>query len=115
MKKRILSGIFAFAFLATVGLGVNESMKSNTGLSDLALANVEALANNENGDGGGSCYTFQSSSYDRIVCYGGYVYVTTYFFDCNGNNGGCSGIVGSTGKDCQGNPFDSKKTINRNC
>ncbi|HHX69935.1 MAG TPA: hypothetical protein GX708_18055 [Gallicola sp.] len=50
MKKRILSAIFAFAFLVTVGLGVNESMKSNTGLSDLALANVEALAQESGGD-----------------------------------------------------------------
>jgi hypothetical protein len=47
MKESILSGIFAFAFLATVGLGVNESMRSNARLSDLALANVEALAQNK--------------------------------------------------------------------
>lgn len=47
MKKRILSGLFALALLATAGYGVNKSMKSETDLSNLALANVEALANGE--------------------------------------------------------------------
>lgn len=56
MKKRILSGIFAFAFLVTVGMGVDKSMKSDAGLSDLALANVEALAQNENGNGNEKTY-----------------------------------------------------------
>ncbi len=46
MKKRILLGLFALALLATAGYGVQ---KSEAGLSDLALANVEALANGENG------------------------------------------------------------------
>ena len=49
MKKKILSGVFALVLLATAGFGVQESMKSNVELSDLALANVEALANGENG------------------------------------------------------------------
>ena len=49
MKKKILSGVFALALLATAGFGVNNSMKSDAGLSDLALANVEALANGEIG------------------------------------------------------------------
>mgnify|MGYP007022192048 CR=1 FL=1 len=35
MKKRILSGIFALALLATAGYGVNKSTKSDAGLSDL--------------------------------------------------------------------------------
>ena len=64
MKKIILSSVFALALLATTGYGVNKSMKSNSGLSDLALANVEALANNElpdlvitcSGNGRGRCY-----------------------------------------------------------
>jgi hypothetical protein len=33
--------------IATAGLGVHKSMKSNANLNDLALANVEALANGE--------------------------------------------------------------------
>ena len=49
MKKKILSGVFALALLATAGFGVHKSMKSDTDLSDLALNNVEALANGESG------------------------------------------------------------------
>ncbi|KUK58395.1 MAG: hypothetical protein XD81_1137 [Bacteroidetes bacterium 38_7] len=44
MKKKILSGIFALALLVATGYGVNQRMKSDAGLSDLALMNVEALA-----------------------------------------------------------------------
>ena len=46
MKKKILSGVFALALLATAGFGVNKSMNGNADLNDLALANVEALAQN---------------------------------------------------------------------
>ena len=53
MRKKILSGVFALALLATAGLGVHKSMNSDANLSDLALANVEALAENEGG--GGEC------------------------------------------------------------
>ena len=49
MRKKILSGVFALALLATAGLGVHKSMNSDANLSDLALANVEALAQGENG------------------------------------------------------------------
>ena len=51
MKKKILSGVFALALHATAGFGVNKSMKSDVKLSDLALANVEALADSESGGG----------------------------------------------------------------
>lgn len=51
MKKKILSGVFALALLATAGFGVNKSMNGNADLNDLALANVEALAQSEIGDG----------------------------------------------------------------
>jgi hypothetical protein len=51
VKKKILSGVFALALLATAGFGVQKSMKSDAGLSDLALSNVEALADNEIGNG----------------------------------------------------------------
>ena len=47
MKKKVLSGVFALAVLVATYYGVNKSMNSNAGLSDLALANVEALAENE--------------------------------------------------------------------
>ncbi|HBG41550.1 MAG TPA: hypothetical protein DDW85_09075 [Porphyromonadaceae bacterium] len=49
MKKKIISGVFALALLITAGYGVNKSMKSHANLSDLILANVEALAQLENG------------------------------------------------------------------
>ena len=49
MKKKILSGVFALALLAATGFGVNKSMKNDAGLSDLALSNVEALAQSESG------------------------------------------------------------------
>ena len=115
MKKKNLSGVFALVLLATAGFGVHKSLKNDAGLSDLALANVEALAQNEDEGGNGPCYTFQSLSYDRIVCYGGYTWVWTYEFNCNGSDGSCSGIIGSTGTDCNGRPFDYRTTITRNC
>ena len=43
--------IFTLALLATAGFGVNKSMNGNADLNDLALANVEALAQSEIGDG----------------------------------------------------------------
>jgi len=114
MKKKILSGIFALALLITAGYGVSKSMNGNADLSMLALSNVEALAEGER-RGNGACYTLQSSSIDRVVCYRGYAYITTYSFDCVGGNGSCSGTIGSMGTDCQGNSFDSRETISRNC
>ncbi len=46
-KKTILSTVFAVAMMAIVGIGVNKSVNNDTALSDLVLANVEALANGE--------------------------------------------------------------------
>ena len=51
MKKKVLSGLFALALLVATGYGVNKSMKNEAGLSVLAMNNVEALAQNEGGDG----------------------------------------------------------------
>lgn len=42
MKKKIFSGVFALALLATVGFGDQKSMKSDAGLSDLALVSEES-------------------------------------------------------------------------
>ncbi|RNC63264.1 hypothetical protein D7D25_17460 [Proteiniphilum sp. X52] len=47
MKKRVLSGLFALALLVAAGYGVSQTMKNEANLSDLALMNVEALANGE--------------------------------------------------------------------
>ena len=66
MKKIILSGLFALALLVAAGYAVNQSMKSDADLSDLAFMNVEALAKSDendlcpNGclDDGGGCYCY---------------------------------------------------------
>jgi hypothetical protein len=52
MKKKLLLGIFALAFLLIAGYGMNRSMKSYAGLSELALKNVVALADMEEPDPG---------------------------------------------------------------
>ena len=63
MKKKILSGIFALSLLVATGYGVSQNLKSDSGLSNLALNNVEALAQSENDlcpngcyDNGTGCY-----------------------------------------------------------
>ncbi len=48
MKKLSLKVAVVVAFVAVAGYGVYSSQKSNTTMSELALANVEALADNEN-------------------------------------------------------------------
>ena len=51
MKKKILKAAFVAAFAMIAGYGVYNSQKDVV-LSDLALANVEALAS---GEGSGTC------------------------------------------------------------
>lgn len=65
MKKKILSGIFALALLATTGYGVNQSVKNNADLSGLALSNVEALANGESSDCPNGCLDAPGLCYCR--------------------------------------------------
>lgn len=70
MKKKILSGLFALALLATAAVGVQESNKNDVGLNDLALANVEALANGEISSGS-PCYNNGKYDIDKpkaVVC-----------------------------------------------
>ena len=71
MRKKVLSGLFALALLVTVGFGVNKSMKSDANLSDLALANVEALAQNESGSGDCATYCTPESGYTCIIMWPG--------------------------------------------
>ena len=71
MKIKIFSGIFALALLATAGWGVNRSMSNDSGLSDLALANVKALAKNESPQPGEPCYSngsFDLAAPKAVVC-----------------------------------------------
>lgn len=66
MEKRILSGLFALALLATAGWGVSQNLKRSATLSDMVLANVEALARNENGDDKGTLYGNEAG--DKYCC-----------------------------------------------
>ncbi|WP_019541473.1 NVEALA domain-containing protein [Proteiniphilum acetatigenes] len=63
MKKKILSGIFALSLLVATGYGVTQSVKSDANLSDLALNNVEALAQSENPLCPNGCYDNGSGCY----------------------------------------------------
>ncbi len=47
--KKFIIAIFVVAMMAIVGIGVNKSVNNDTNFSDLALANVEALAAGEGG------------------------------------------------------------------
>lgn len=96
MKKRFLSGIFAFALLATAGYGINKSMNSNAGLSNLALVNIEALANGEIPPEG-KCLTDQTQRRSRIGCYGNMMDIIVYDFSCVGSGGNCIGAIGFEG------------------
>ncbi len=74
MKKKILSAMFAVAFMAVAGYNVYVSQtKSN--LSDLALANIEALADDKpevemqkctRADLTGNCYLKSDSTWHSI-------------------------------------------------
>ncbi len=48
-KKTILSSLFVIALVAVTAYGINKSMANHSHLSDLALANMEALAQLEDG------------------------------------------------------------------
>jgi hypothetical protein len=71
MRKKVFSGIFALALLATAGWGVNKSMSNDVGLSDLALSNVEALANGESGSSDCATYCTPASGYTCIIMWPG--------------------------------------------
>ena len=57
MKKKIFGGIAALAIAAVVALNVQMGMSERNQLSDLSMANVEALAQNENTDKSGYKYS----------------------------------------------------------
>lgn len=48
MLKKLLCSIFAAILLTIMGLGINKSLEQNNPLNNLALNNVEALAQSEN-------------------------------------------------------------------
>jgi hypothetical protein len=61
MKKKILGAALIAVMAVSAGWNFNQS-KNEVKLSDLALANVEALANDENTD-----YTCQYGNYFSIA------------------------------------------------
>lgn len=65
MKKFMLKAILVVALAAVAGYGVYTSQRSQTELSDTALANVEALAEYESL---GDCEYYCQSDY-RYTCY----------------------------------------------
>jgi hypothetical protein len=82
MRKKILSAIAVVAVAAVAGYNVYTAQKNDMKLSDLTLANVEALAQNpsENVDGSYKGYAFdpQDCMASKIVpCYIG-LYIPGY-------------------------------------
>ncbi len=51
--KTILSGIFAIVLVSVAGFGINRSLSNDIRLSNLALGNIEALAQEEGEHDGG--------------------------------------------------------------
>ncbi|GBU08814.1 hypothetical protein AwDysgo_21450 [Bacteroidales bacterium] len=56
MKKKIFGGIAVLAFAAIVAFNVGLTKSDDNLLSDLSLANIEALASGESGDCSNGCY-----------------------------------------------------------
>ena len=79
MRRKVLIKMFAFVIImSAITVGVNINLKgTNANLSDLALSNIEILAQNESGSGccevsccPGGCCEFTSGSGDtcRACC-----------------------------------------------
>ena len=66
MKKQIFGGIAIVAIAVAVALNVNMVNKKSDKTSLLALANVEALAQNESGGDKGTLYG--NAAGDRYCC-----------------------------------------------
>ena len=72
MRKTLLAGIAVLTIALTMALSLNFGAKNNN-LSDISLANVEALARNEGDDcksnGGPECPHGCISDYDPNGCF----------------------------------------------
>ena len=66
MKKNLLKGLAVVAFAMIAGYNVYQAHSETEGMSELALANVEALAGGENG----SFNCWWDSVY-YLICYNG--------------------------------------------
>ena len=61
--KKILKVFFVAAIVAVAGYNVYQSQSVMNGMSDFALANVEALARDENSGNSIICYSGEGSSF----------------------------------------------------
>jgi hypothetical protein len=55
MKKKIFGSLIVIAIVAVVAFNMNLNLAQESNMSPLALANVEALANNESGGSSEEC------------------------------------------------------------
>ena len=71
MYKKVLKVAFVVAIAVVAGINVFNAQKTEV-LSDVAMANVEALANTENNNGGSSnsweCWSQQKPGYGYYRC-----------------------------------------------
>lgn len=70
MKKSVLKFLFVAAFTMAASYNVY-ALQQEVEMSDLALANVEALARRETYIPGGTCWG-TGPNYEDQTCYGGY-------------------------------------------
>ncbi|MCC2599271.1 NVEALA domain-containing protein [Sphingobacterium sp. FBM7-1] len=84
MKKKIFGGILAVAIAAVAAVNVNFNNESEDALSALSLANVEALAQNENTGGAESIIITDLGR--TTECVSGNLYsISSYLVTCLGN------------------------------
>ena len=69
MKKNILKATLVVAFALIAGMNVYNAQQSDV-MSDLALANVEALASGEGSSSDCKTYCTSDSRYDCIISWG---------------------------------------------
>ena len=86
MWKSIFSGLFVVALLVAISFGAQKSLKNDDELRNLSLINVEALAQNESGNGT-KCYKSITTKEGSQILYCGtchYVPGTNTFWSGTG-------------------------------
>ena len=63
--KKVIIFFCAVAIAIAVVFNINAGLNNSNSLSDLALANIEALAQNESGNGNLDCYSEIRTSGDK--------------------------------------------------
>jgi len=89
MKKKILGGLAVLAIAAIAAWNVNFSSKTEGMMSDVMLANIQALAQSEGG-GSGDC------KWKQVYCVGGSNIIEACITVGDGNE--C--VCGTTTRDC---------------